>query len=262
MIMSMMVNDISSLFTNWNQNSGNNTSSLFQTSSNFGINLNDYATIKNGSYKKLLRAYYALDEDGAKKYTQSAIKNNTKTSGKEQAKKLAAVENSADEVKEAADALLAQGSKSVFKKVETKDASGKETLAYDTDAIYKAVDKFVTSYNTLVDKTGDSDNERVLKTAVSMVNNTKANEKLLGTIGITITSENKLSLDEEKFKASDMEAVKAVFNKTTSFGYQTSANASLVSFYAERAASQAVMYGENGTYSYNYSSGQLYNAGI
>ena len=259
--MSMTIRSLSSLFPSWNQNE-NNTSSLFQTTSNFGVNLSDYATIRSGSYKKLLRAYYALDEEGAKKNTQNTIKNQTKVSSKEQAKKLAAVENSADTLKESADALLAQGSKSVFKKTQVKDASGKEITAYDTNAIYKAVDQFVTSYNAVLDKGGDSDNNRVLKTTLSMVENTKSNEKVLNSIGITIGSDNKLSLDADQFKAADMEEVKSVFNKTTSFGYQTSAQASMLSFYAERAASQASIYGANGIYTYNYQSGNLYDTGI
>jgi len=76
------------------------------------------------------------------------------------------------------------------------------------------------------------------------------------------TSSFALSIDADKFKAADMDTVKSLFNKTASFGYQTSANASMLSFYAERAASQASTYGANGTYTYNYQSGNLYDTGI
>ena len=181
---------------------------------------------------------------------------------KEKVEKLTRVENAADDVKDAADALLTQGNKSVFHKVEKTGADGKTTLGYDTDAIYKAVDKFVSSYNTMIDRGGDSENERVLKTTLSAVQNTKKNEDALNSIGIMIGSDNKLSIDADKFKAADMDTVKSLFNKTASFGYQTSANASMLSFYAERAASQASIYGANGTYTYNYQSGNLYDTGI
>ena len=146
--------------------------------------------------------------------------------------------------------------------MEKTGADGKTTLGYDTDAIYKAVDKFVSSYNTMIDRGGDSENERVLKTTLSAVQNTKKNEDALNSIGIMTGSDNKLSIDADKFKAADMDTVKSLFNKTASFGYQTSANASMLSFYAERAASQASTYGANGTYTYNYQSGNLYDTGI
>lgn len=263
--MSMTVNSMNNLFSSifgWNnQNSNNSNLTLFGQNSNLGLNLSDYASIKSGAYHKLLKAYYENVPDDTKK-TDSSAKKTTQTTQKAKTEALTKVENAADDVKDAADALLAQGSKSVFHKVETTGTDGKTTMGYDTDAIYKAVDKFVTSYNTMIDRGGDSDNNRVLKTTLSVVQNTKKNEDVLNSIGITIGSDNKLSLDADKFKASDMDTVKSVFNKTVSFGYQTSANASMLSFYAERAASQASTYGANGTYTYNYQSGNLYSTGI
>lgn len=263
--MSMTINSMNSLFSSifgWNsQNSDNSSQTMFGQDTNLGINLSDYASIKSGAYHKLLKAYYENVPDDDKK-TDSSSKKNTQTTQKEKVEELTRVENAADDVKDAADALLTQGNKSVFHKVEKTGTDGKITLGYDTDAIYKAVDKFVSSYNTMIDRGGDSENERVLKTTLSAVQNTKKNEDALNSIGITIGSDNKLSIDADEFKAADMDTVKSLFNKTASFGYQTSANASMLSFYAERAASQASTYGANGTYTYNYQSGNLYDTGI
>ena len=146
----MTINSMNSLFSGifgWNsQNSANSSQTMFGQDANLGINLSDYASIKSGAYHKLLKAYYENVPDDDKK-TDSSSKKNTQTTQKEKAEELTRVENAADDVKDAADALLTQGNKSVFHKVEKTGADGKTTLEYDTDAIYKAVDKFVSSYN-------------------------------------------------------------------------------------------------------------------
>lgn len=41
------------------------------SSSSGGINLGDYAAIKNGSYRKLLKAYYAMKDEQAAETTKS-----------------------------------------------------------------------------------------------------------------------------------------------------------------------------------------------
>lgn len=263
--MSMTVNNLNNLFSGvfgWNNNNNNSSSSLFGSTSNYGVNLTDYATIKSGSYRKLLKAYYAAYPEETKK-TQNSTKTVSSTqTKKEQTKAFARIEDSADTVKDAADALLTQGNKSVFAKVEKTDDKGNKTTEYDTDAIYKAVDKFVSGYNTMIDRAQDSTKNSIKNVADSTVRYTQSNSKALESIGITIDSDNKLSLDKEEFEKADMDTVKSMFNKTGSYGYQISAKASMISFYAERAASQSVMYGEDGTYNYTYQSGNLYNTGI
>ena len=41
--------------------------------------------------------------------------------------------------------------------------------------------------------------------------------------------------------------------------YQVSAKASLADYYAEREASKGNTYGNTGTYTYNYNTGEIYN---
>lgn len=262
--MSMTVNNLNNLFSGvfgWNNNNNNSSSSLFGSASNFGVNLTDYATIKSGSYRKLLKAYYAEYPEETEK-AQNSVKTNSVQTKKEKTETLARIEDSADTLKDAADALLTQGNKSIFSKVEQTDDKGNKTTEYDRNAIYKAVDKFVSGYNTMIDRVGDAENNSIRNAALSTMRYTEANSKALENIGITIGSDNKLSLNQEMFEKADMENVKSLFNKTGSYGYQVSAKASMISFYAERAASQAVMYGENGTYTYAYQNGDLYNIGI
>ena len=63
-------------------NSGRtNTSTMFGTSDLLGINYSDYATIRNGSYTKLMKAYYkkaASDDSSSSDSAQLAAYKNGK----------------------------------------------------------------------------------------------------------------------------------------------------------------------------------------
>ena len=89
-----------------------------------GINVSDYVMIRNGSYKKLMKAYYAkLDEDSLSQTGDSQ-------------KSLTLMRSSADSLKKSAEALN-NASLWEKKKIKRKDEeTGKETegLDYDWDA--------------------------------------------------------------------------------------------------------------------------------
>ena len=244
------------LFSSLNQNNSNSSSSLLSSSSDIlGISYVDYATIRSGSYFKLLNAYYGKsstsDEVGSVLST-STSKDDTKT--------LARIESAAAEMKESAEALLTSGSKSVFEKVTTKDENGETKTDYDTDAIYQAVKSFVDDYNDVLDQAEDSNTTSILRAAKNMVNYTSVNERLLNKIGITIGEGNELEIDEETFKKADMSTVKELFGTRGSYGYQIDTQAALMESYAKSEAAKSNTYGSNGVYTYNYNTGELYNS--
>ena len=241
--------DSSSISTLFSSLSTSSSSSSSSSSNILGISLTDYASIRSGSYYKLMKTYYS-DSDASTSTATS--KDSTAT--------LARIETTAENMKDSADDLLAKGTSSVFNKISSTDADGKTTYGYDTDAIYKKVNAFVNDYNDLLDEAGDSSVTGILTATSSMVNSTKTNANLLSSIGITIGSDNKLSVDEETFKAADMDTVNSLFNSTGSYGYQISAQASMIDYYAQNEASKANTYSSTGTYTYNYTTGDLYNS--
>lgn len=248
---------ISVLFSSMN-NTKSSSSSLFGGGSSLlGINYADYASIRNGSYQKLLNAYYKTDASDEVKHAVSS----TSTS-KDDSKTLAKIEDTAADVKESAAALMTSGSKSVFEKVTTTDENGVKKTDYDTDAIYKAVSKFVEDYNSLVDAVDDSDTSSILRAGLSMVKTSSANSNMLSKIGITVGSDSKLTIDEQAFKKADMSKVKSMFYDRGSYGYQIQTRASMIESYAKTEALKANTYGSNGMYTYNYSTGDLYNSWI
>lgn len=248
-------NDYSFLF------SGLGSGTAGSGSSNF---LSDYMSIKNGSYAKLMKAYYGSN-------SSSSVKSivNDKTTAKtnltsEDKKAYAKVETTADALKESANALLATGSNSLFKEkdITTTDENGVKTTTkgYDTDSIYKAVNSFVTNYNGTLKAAADVDDSSVNNRVNRLTGNTAGNEKMLNKIGITIRGDGSLSLDKDTFMKADMNSVKSVFNGNGSYGYQTSAQASLVNFAADHASNRSSFYNAGGNYSNSFSSGNLFNS--
>lgn len=223
--------------------------------------LSDYASIKNGSYGKLMRAYYGKNSNEAVK---SAVKNQNLGKTDAEKKSYAKVQTATDALKESADALLDKGSKSVFamKDIVKKDENGVETTVkgYDTEGIYKAVSNFVNDYNSVIKSVNDADNDNIIGRTQSMVNNTDINSKMLSQIGITINEDATLSIDKDAFMKTDMSKVKNVFSGAGSYGYQVSAQASLINFSADREASRTGTYNFNGTYSNHFNNGNLFNS--
>ena len=89
------------------------SSSKSTNSGTLGINLSDYASIRSGSYSKLMKSYYKLDSNDTK--TSAKDKTNTSTStSKDSAKTLANIESAAEELTASAKELYSTKSNSVF----------------------------------------------------------------------------------------------------------------------------------------------------
>ena len=222
-----------------------------------------YVRRKYRSYGRLLKAYYKKMDSDSSASSAKKESNSSKLStslAQDAAKTLAAIDSSADKLKESADALTSKDDKSVFSGKEVKNADGTTTTEYDMDAIYKAVSDFATNYNKLIDDVNKSGSASVQKAASYMTNITKLYTKSLEKVGVTIGADNKLTVDEEKFKAADVSKIKSVFNDSPSFASSISSQASFIDSAASREASKANTYNYSGNYSKNYSMGDIFSA--
>ena len=226
--------------------SGYNSSSIYalfssfnsgsSSSSGFGsIDLGTYNSIRTGSYKQLLKSYYA----------KNPVSNSSKTDSSSSTTTISSQKINATKTKDAASAVVS----------DAQDL--KKTSLWNK----KAVSAFVNDYNSMIDAAGDSDDNSVLRTTSNVVNNTKQNSALLKKLGITIDSKNKLSIDKDTFKNSDMAVAKSVFGSSASYGQSVAASAS--SIYSSSAAQLSKLqtqnlYNSGGSYNY-YSAGSLYN---
>ncbi|MDD3414662.1 MAG: hypothetical protein PHY47_11765 [Lachnospiraceae bacterium] len=199
--------DYSTLFSSL---TGSSSSTSGSTSNNI---LSDYASIKNGSYGKVLKAYYAK---------QDSSSSESSSTEKDTAKNLNTIQAATSELTKSTDALLANDSKST--------------------AIYNGLKSFVDNYNSVINSAGDSSNSSILRQTVSLVKNTIANEKMLSSVGITINKDNTLSIDESNCKKANINDLTSLFSGSGSFASQVSAKASSIAFYAKNAASGVSTY--------------------
>lgn len=141
--------------------------------------LGDYASIKNGSYGKMMKSYYAKLE-------------------KQEAEESGETGQKAGKIKDSASASAAA---SLY-----KSASALSSLNYDDrseeniEKITDSVASFVKDYNSLMKSADKSENSTVKKQAESLYNSYYGNYKLFAKVGITMNSDRTLSLDEDSMK--------------------------------------------------------------
>jgi len=209
------------------------TTQSASASGNFS--LADYASIKNGSYGKLLKAYYAKQD------AESAV------SSVDSVQKSTLMKSGADALKKSAEALNNENlwEKKKIKKKDELTGEEIETEDYDFDAIGKAIKSFVENYNDVVEQAGDSNSKDVLRNAVWMTGITESNENMLAKIGITVGKGNKMELDEETLKKADIHTLKTLFTGHNSFVDKIAMKANSISNAAARSCGT---YKSNGVY--------------
>lgn len=189
-----------------------NTSSSSSTGL-YGINLSDYASIKNGSYGKLMKSYYALDEE------QDAKDKKSKNDTDDTDATIRSIKTASDDLKDSATALYS--SKGLF----AKDANGE----YDMEAIYEKVNAFIEDYNSVIGSVGSAETDSIAKAGASLVNNTSNNVDMLSKLGISVSGADfTLSIDKEKFMKANIADVKSMFSGVGSFAYQVGSKASRI----------------------------------
>lgn len=139
--------------------------------------LSDYASIKNGSYGKMMKSYYAKQKAIEEEDDEEAAKKKSKTTK---------------------DAASASAAKKFY-----DTASGMSSLNYSADNIdelYDKVSAFVKDYNSMMKNASKSKNASVQAQADALNDYTYQNYKLFAKVGITMNADRTLSIDEDTFK--------------------------------------------------------------
>ena len=128
----MIKNDYSFLFTP-------------QQNSNpfYGINLTEYASIKRGTYGKLLKSYYAEAQGEKKVSTPNVISNLNQFYNQNKDTDITKLQNETKDFLTTSD------------KLKDKNLWEKKDNAYDVDNITSAVKSFVNDYNSVIKKSKD-----------------------------------------------------------------------------------------------------------
>ena len=229
-----------------NINSTNNYSYLFQNlsgstaSSGSSFSFSDYASIKNGSYGKLLKAYYS------KQKTNTAASNTTAST--DSSKTITSIKTASAALSKTTEKLRSNESDSLFAKK-------------DMESIQSTVKDFVKNYNSLIQVSADSKNNSILNTTSNLTGLTSAYSNLLNDAGITIGTDNKLTLDETALKKASIRTLSSLFHSSGSYASAVESKSSFISIYAQSDAAKASgTYTGTATYSSSLNTGNLYNS--
>lgn len=231
----------------------NYSSTLFSgmnsSGSSFSGLLGEYNQIRNGTYGRLLKAYYKkYNADGtAKTDTTDKITNKVKTSSDtvDTAKELDAVKTSATTLQDAAMKLatVKTGSSSLYEKktiVDTnEDGSTSTRTDYDYDTLVKSVQSFVSAYNDTLESVGTIEASSVLQKTQWMTQVTNQYKDELAGVGISVDKDGRLTLDEKVLREKEMTELQDFFEGTNSVPGQLARKASNLAGAAELQATKA-----------------------
>ena len=93
-----------------------------------------------------------------------------------------------------------------------------------------------------------------------MTNITDLYANSLKKLGITINGDKTLSIDEKTFKASEVSDIEDTFVGSSSFSKSVSSQASFINDAATREATKANTYTSSGSYSNNFSTGDIFTS--
>ena len=181
--------------------------------------LSDYASIKNGSYGKLMKAYYG--NTGSSGITASAGKTGTSNVLERilEEKKNPKVSKKTQE----ANSNLTSGISNLIKSVSTLQSDKTYTTADGgtsaADKVVSAVKDYVSMYNNVVSASKESTLTSKVSHVASLMRSTESNSGKLAEIGITINRDGTLQLNEGKLKATDISKVQELFTKDDVMSY-------------------------------------------
>ena len=208
-----------------------------------GFSLNDYASIKNGSYGKLMKAYYKEQKSDGK--TAEDVKKETQSKGTEYSE----IASLADKFGKTADKLL---SSDLFelKDVTRTDENGVEntTKEYDRDGIVSALKDFAKSYNDFMKKATNSTNKNVARRAENLVGQMNTYYKQLSAVGVKFADDGTISIDEDKVNKVVVSALKRAFSGQDSMLGQIASKVSQIGTAATSAAKNLSGYTNKGSY--------------
>ncbi len=207
--------DYSHLFSSVGSAAGNAASSNW---------LGDYAAIKNGSYGKLMKAYYA-DSKGESAWQSTGTTATSKSSKSNVLDRILEEKRHPKVSKEAqkANAELTSGLSSLKTSVSvlqndktyTDTANGQSAA----DKVVSAIKSYVSEYNNVVNAAKNSTLANKTAYVANVMSTSATNADKLSEIGITVNSNGTLDLDEAKLKEAGVSKVQEMSSSKNVMSY-------------------------------------------
>lgn len=194
------------------QNNYSNLTSSILSAGSSGNALGDMALIRSGAYKKLMKAYYMGGSDKPASEGAASVDDSER-------KNLLVAKDGAANLKKSAQAVM--------------DTEISEENRADLKEKLKT---FINDYNSMLDSGSEVEDQTVLRNTLWLTQMTSKNGGLLSDMGISVGTDNKLSLDEEKFDKAQLTTMSTMFKGTDSFIGRVSAKADNISRIAAKIA--------------------------
>ncbi len=197
-------------------------SNLFQSlsssmgSSNF---FSEYASIKNGSYSKLMKAYYGGVKNSGTSATSSKSNSNYVLDKILEEKKNPKVSKDVQEANDNLTAAIPNLKSSVSALQSDKTYTDTENGQSAEKKVVSAMKAFVSDYNNVVSSAKRSTLTRQTSYVANMMKSTSANADKLSEIGVSINANGTLQLNESKLKAADISKVQDLFSTDDIMSY-------------------------------------------
>ncbi|MDO5157120.1 MAG: hypothetical protein Q4D51_14280 [Eubacteriales bacterium] len=215
-----------------------NISSFFNNSNSgaFGsFNFAEYASIKNGTYRKLVKANYKMQKSVSSDKTE-------KTEDKKKNQKVSTTDTTGmTKLKTEVDSL-----KTTATDLSKDDLWKQKNGSYDMDKISKAVKDFAKEYNNVIEQTGKVKSKDVSLQTSFMKSLTNTMSNSLSKIGVSVDDDGKMTVDEEALKKANVKDIKSVMSGKYSYAGQVADKASAISSAALRNSGT---YGSSGSWS-------------
>ena len=233
----------STLLANKNKQQGSDLSSMLSNA--FKTDSNDLYSIAKKVQMVRSRSYQKELLEGFKEYFSGVSSADKEEASKANDEKLSATAKKLGEYA----GNLAVGSTEFFK---------------DAEKSVSAIKNFAESYNSTLDTLADSENTSALEKGVQMVNSTKAYARTLNRIGISVGSDNRLSVDEDKLKAASPLTMKSLFSGSYSLANRIADKASYIHRTAALSSANLSTYNSKGTKTdyYNQLSAMMFNSKV
>ena len=193
----------------------NSTNSMFgsNNSTNLYSLFSERASIKNGTYKRMLTSYF--DTVGSSSDGTSSTRRNRGSDIIDRLLKEKMHPTVSKETKEA-NSNLTSGLNSLQSSVSAlqKDSTYEDTENGSTaaDKVLSAVKSYVTSYNDVVTASKSSTLSNKTAYVANMMSATSKYSKDLAEIGVSLKQDGTLQLDETKLKSTDISKVQKLFS--------------------------------------------------
>ena len=180
--------------------------------------LSDYASLKNGSYAKLMKTYYGTAQSSSAAASKKSSSGNILDKILDE-KKNPKVSKEAQE----ANANLTTGLSSLKSSVAALQKDGTYTDTANgksaADKVVSAMKAFVSDYNNVVSAAKNSTLANKTAYVANMMNSTATNADKLAEIGVSINGNGTLELNEAKLKEAGVSKVQDLFSSDNIMSY-------------------------------------------